>query len=85
MVGELSTTEVARHEDAQGYEENEQAVRSFRLQIIWNGRKWNKSSYLRVIWEKTMRQHLERMRCFSPTWWLQPSRGSKKPRNVVED
>ncbi|GIK53460.1 MAG: phage antirepressor [Planctomycetota bacterium] len=27
MLGELSTTEVARHEDAQGYEENEQAAR----------------------------------------------------------
>ncbi|MEZ4641638.1 MAG: hypothetical protein R3E31_02675 [Chloroflexota bacterium] len=28
MLGELSTTEVARHDDAQGYEENEQAVRT---------------------------------------------------------
>ena len=28
MLGELSTTEVARHEDAQGYKENEQAART---------------------------------------------------------
>ena len=73
MVGELSTTEVARHEDAQGYEENEQAVRSFRLQIIWNGRKWNKLSY-RLAKRKTMRQRLERMRYFHPAWLKQPCR-----------